>query len=104
MPGFGTIWKLVQYIPVLLEIRKAVMPGKEAEEHTDHATQSELADFKRDTQERVQELESEQTRLRTRLRELETTLNWMQTLLYIGLGTSGIIFILFLVAIVIMRR
>jgi len=100
MPGIGTIWKFFQYLPVIMEVSKAILP-KEPEVRPDTATHEDLDDFKKQLNDRISELESEQTRLRARIRELETSLNWLRTLLYIGLGASFVLILIFLIIVLV---
>ena len=101
MPSFSAIWRFFQYLPVIMEVSKAILP-KQEEGRRDTATHEELDDFKQNVSERISELENEQTRLRARIRDVETALSWTQTLLYIALIALALVFIFFVIGIAVM--
>ncbi len=96
MPWISSFMKFFQYLPVVLEVSKAIMP-KEQEVRVNSASHEELDDFKKNVRERIAEMEEEQSRLRARIRDVETSLGWTQTLLYISLGALALVFILFVI-------
>ncbi len=98
MAWFSSIMKFFQFLPVVMEVSKAIIP-KEQEVRVHSASHEELDDFKKYVGERISELEEEQTRLRSRLRDVETAMGWTQTLLYISLGALALVFILFVIII-----
>lgn len=101
MPSLRSIWKLLQYIPVVLEITRAVRPHKQ-EEHPAGETQQELDDFKKNVYQRVEEVEIEQARLRGRLREAESTIALLQVILYGGGGVIALLTLILLVTVILM--
>ncbi len=101
MPWLSSAMKFFQYLPVVLEVSKAILP-KETEARPNSASHEELDDFRKNVNERISEMEEEQTRLRARVRDAETALSWTQTLLYISLGALALVFILFVIGIVVM--
>jgi len=98
MGWFSSIMKYSQYLPIILELSKAMMP-KEPEIHVSSVAHDELENFKKDISERISEMEEEQSRLRARVRDVESALSWTQTLLYISLGALALVFILFVIII-----
>ena len=103
MRGVGSFLKLLQYVPVIVEVGRMFKPKEADVRYVEGVSEAEIDEFKRDVTDRLHEMQEEQVRLRARVRDLEITINWMQTLLYIGIGTSIIFVILFLIAIIIRR-
>ncbi len=95
MPSPFSLLKWLQYIPMAYDVVKAVAPAQPQESARE--TQQVLEAFRKSLDDRFTELESENARLRTRLREAESSLTNLQAWIWIGGGSLGILLFLSLV-------
>ena len=86
MPNFGSILKLLKYAPTVIGIIQQVRGSRQEQTaHLDEEiaeTRDALADFKKNILNRVDDLEQENVRLKTRMREVESAFTMLRVLLY----------------------
>lgn len=91
----------VQYVPLVFEMARALR-GKE--EPGPSAEPSDLLDsfrdLKKDVTERLEAVEEESARLKSRLREAESTIMLLQVIVYLSGGITVLALILALIAII----
>lgn len=99
MAALGNVMKLLQYAPMLFEVVKSVLPALPSREPAQHdVMRDEMASFQRHIVERFTELENENTRLRTRLRDMEGLVSTLQLWVWVG---GGALFLLFLITLIV---
>ena len=95
MPGLLMRW--LQYIPLVFELVKAITPTPP---HTAaRENQSAIADLKKAFEDQLADIEHENNRLRSRIRDLESLVNTLQLWVWIGGGTLGVLVIILLIAV-----
>ena len=100
MSFMSTVLKLAQYYPLVTDVIRAVVPSKSAQEPADNAAVAALTDLRKDVIGRMGELESELVRTKSRLHELETTVNTLQLWVWIGGGALGLLMVILLVLVI----
>lgn len=101
MPNIGSLFKLLNYVPLILEITKQFRGRSVVCNEVDvDELRSDLADIKKANMQRVEEIEQENVRLKTRIRDLESTVGILNILVY-SIGAFALTaFILALIALV----
>jgi len=95
MPNLGIIWKIVQYMPAIMNIAKTVMPSNRPAVQDE--THDELEHFQRAVSGKLSDMEEEIVRLRARVREVESLAMGLQLWLWIGLAALFILFVILLI-------
>jgi tetrahydromethanopterin S-methyltransferase subunit F len=99
MPRFDAIWKMMQYLPLVLEVSRSM---RHKEQDTDNVMQlhQEMTDGQQRLQDRTDNIEQEQALLRTRVREVESSLNTLQVItLTVGVLLAVLVIILLIVVV-----
>lgn len=105
MPNFGTLFKLLQYVPMALEISRA-LHGRNAPTVEDEVqeTRETLADFKKDMTQRLVALEEENAHLKMRIRDTDAALSLVKVLVWISGGVGLVGFVLALLALILVAH
>lgn len=95
MAKWGSMLKFAQYIPFVMDVIKGFNKTQQpAAPAVDTHTREMLDDFKKDVLARLSTLEEEQTRLRTRLKETQSSLDFYRVFVWLFGAFSTIIAII----------
>ena len=100
MPNFKSLLKWARYLPGLIEVGRNLRPAKQEQQKVEKVEGS-LSELKKALNNRMDALEAENTRLRNRVKELETEFIGFKALFYIGGGVLILVFIILLITVLI---
>ena len=84
MPRLPSIWKMIQYLPIIVGLLNYVRPRETVDSAGD--LQDEMQEFRLSVADRLLEMENESARLHARIREMQAALLWLRLLIWIGFG------------------
>lgn len=102
MANIASIVNLLKYAPTVVGAIKQFRGGRDSEEIAEYVkdTRETLMDMKKNLSQRLETLEAENTRLRTRVREMESGLTTLKVLVYTGGGAAVVALILVLILLI----
>lgn len=103
MPNIGTWLQLLKYAPMVIGAVKQMRGGGQSEETQQEIVETRNAfdDFKKTINQRLEAAENENARLKTRIREMESSLTIFKVLLWTSGGIAIVGFVLALLAFII---
>ena len=92
MPDFRAILGLMKYAPTVLQVIQGMRRGQKDDEvqHVADDMQHELENIKKQLNNQITTLEEANAQLRTRVRELESSISTLKMLVYNSLGLGGL--------------
>jgi|GEM_PF-2440129 len=102
MPNLGMIWKIVQYIPAVMNIVRTVMPSAKPVMHDE--THEEMEHFQHNVLGKLSDMEEEIVRLRARVREVESLATTLQLSLWIGFAVLFVLVVILLIIVYLSPR
>lgn len=105
MPSLRSLFGWFQYMPMVIDLAKTILPPPSCLSESPEKTQEEIDDLRRDMLVRIDAVQNEHQRLRGRLRELENQLDTLRLIVWISVGTGAVLIVLlFLLVIALARR
>ena len=103
MSNFGKLLKLVKFAPMVIGLIKQLRGGDQDHQHLTEEilhTQEALEELKKRVSARFDSIDEENTRLKTRIRELESSFTTLRVLMY-PVGVFALVaFVLAIIAII----
>ncbi|HEX2949302.1 MAG TPA: hypothetical protein VHV83_07000 [Armatimonadota bacterium] len=101
MPKLGSYLKLIQYAPMIIGAVKQLRTSPTSEVNEEIAqTKQTLDDIKKNLLSRIEDLENENARLKTRIREVESSVTITRVLVLTSGGAAIVALVLALIAII----
>lgn len=101
MAKISTYLDMLKYLPTVIGIAKQVRgQGKDEEVEFLRETQQSVADLRKDVIQRLEEMSTENSRLRSRLRDIDASFTVLKVLVYTTLGIGIVGLILALIALI----
>lgn len=101
MPKLGSYLKLIQYAPMIIGAVKQLRTNSTSEVNEEIAqTKQTLDDIKKNLLSRIEDLENENARLKTRIREVESSVTITRVLVLTSGGAAIVALVLALIAII----
>ena len=102
MPNISSIVNILKHVPALLGIFKQLRGEPQAAALSDvvASTRHAMEDFKRTAQQRLDDLEKDNTRLRSRLKDADASITLLKAMIWASSAFALAAFVLALLAIV----